>query len=63
MRPVETCKSTAAAPTPTSEGAASVPSAAGPWQVAQFAWNSFCPVSMSAVLVVAAVAGLGARAA
>ncbi len=43
MRPVPTWKSTAAAPTPTREGANVDPSALRPWQVAQFAANSFSP--------------------
>ena len=63
MRPVDTWKSTEAAPTPTREGTPSLPSAFGPWHVAQLAWNSFLPVSMSAVLTVSALAVLGARAA
>ena len=63
MRPVDTWKSTDAAPTPTSEGAVAVPSAFGPWHVAQLAWNSFWPVSMSSVLAVSALAEVGAKAA
>jgi len=47
MRPVPTWKSTAAAPTPISDGPLAVPAAEGPWHVAQLAWNSFSPVAMS----------------
>jgi len=63
IRPVDTWKSTAAAPTPTRDGTPLVPCAFAPWHVAQLAWNSFLPVSMSAVLTVSALAVLGARAA
>ena len=53
MRPVPTWKSTAAAPTPMSEGPrvlpseSTRPSALVPWQVAQFARNSDLPASTS----------------
>src|SRR5690554_776378 len=47
MRPVLTWKYTDAAPTPTSEGAASRPSAFSPWQDAQLVAKSFLPCSTS----------------
>src|SRR5690625_3089866 len=63
MRPVDTWKCTEAAPTPTSDGARSVPCASSPWQVEQFVRNSACPVSICSWLAVCAVAGLGVSAA
>ena len=65
MRPVLTWKSTAAAPTPMSEGAVPArPSALMPWQVAQFARNRSEPAVRSfAVGAAAACAELGVKAA
>jgi hypothetical protein len=50
MRPVPTWKSTAAAPTPTSEGPDWEPLAPTPWQVAQLAANSLPPSATSLAL-------------
>src|SRR5690625_3809331 len=61
--PVPTWKSTEAAPTPISDGPASVPSPTGPWQVAQFERNNWLPVSMSSCDTSAAVAVRGAASA
>src|SRR5665647_973283 len=61
IRPVPTWKSTAAAPTPTRLGAALLPSACRPWQVAQLARNNFLPAVMSSAVATEACAGLGAR--
>ena len=47
MRPVDIWKSTAAAPAPTRLGACGVPWASRPWQLEQFAWNSFLPAVTS----------------
>src|SRR5690606_1676011 len=63
IRPVETWKCTEAAPTPTSDGARSVPCASSPWQVEQFVRNSASPVSICSWLAVWAVAGSGVSAA
>src|SRR5690606_8847851 len=63
IRPVLTWKSTAAAPTPISEGASSRPSADGPWQVAQFAWNRARPAAMTSSSGASAPTEDGARAA
>src|SRR5919112_2778397 len=70
IRPVPTWKSTDAAPTPIRLGpamfpllSAGAPAAFRPWQLAQFARNSFLPAAMSSALVVAALADLGASAA
>src|SRR5471032_1447518 len=57
IRPVETWNCTEAAPTPRSEGAWFVPSRFIPWQVAQFAWNSFEP-SVSSCWLAAVVDAL-----
>ena len=46
MRPVTTQKSTVAGPTPTRLGAAVVPSASLPWQLAQFWAKSASPAGM-----------------
>src|SRR5690625_4079728 len=46
IRPVETWKCTEAAPTPTSEGARSVPWASRPWQVEQLVRNKSWPVAI-----------------
>src|SRR6187431_569512 len=45
MRPVPTWNSTASSPTPYSDGPVVEPWRSRPWQVAQFAWNSFLPSS------------------
>ena len=72
IRPVPTWKSTAAAPTPASEGPAILsplpvarPSAFRPWQVAQFARNRALPSSTdwAGSAFVVASAGSGATAA
>src|SRR5690242_16819716 len=49
MRPAETRKSTAAAPTPISDGARLPPWALSPWQLAQLLVNSARPAATSAL--------------
>src|SRR5512139_467785 len=46
IRPVDTWKSTAAAPTPTRDGPSELPSAFTPWQLEQLRRNSAWPSSM-----------------